>query len=619
MAYPYLYYDEYVIWNYARYGSGDFTSPVSQIEEATERTYGTETVFGSQETPYTYPAETLSDGGIVLESSPFSIEAEYYVAGVYNGLTTDPNTTYTIVGQFDDTGWFQGCGTTQGNYWALEFVSTPTGETYYRYVIYDQDDGIILELIGEIILDLADVDSNYYQANNSTDVDTIAVSTDGETFKLFINGILVDTAILTETFDTPSGSLVVNGQSGYIPVNLPTGLAQVYNLVFTDEDRYSADYSLDPPYWYPGGIAIGVNLHTWIMVGAPGDIWHTKFSFKPRVAVTIDIPPYITDTSFNFAPRVHGSIAYLGEIIADFFPDRTWKIPMLTFEAEGWDTISGTLNITLPMQTFTPTGRIDETGIMGITLPTLVMGFSGDENVIGTLSSDVPILRFSGTGAIDEFGTLSFTLPSLTIELSSDGGYGEVGDLDITLPAMRFSGDGADIITGAMDIDIPMINILFTATPTAYLNMVMNIFNKAMTLYTNYNYNSLCQFKGVPLGATKTKIYNLNYGDDDDGAIIDWNFQIGFLDLEQKYKKKLRHAWMSYKSNGDLIMTVVLPDGTEYEYELEGIYEDETGMRCKFGKGIRSKYIAIDVKNVEGSTLELDSMMLYFEKVNVPR
>jgi hypothetical protein len=103
------------------------------------------------------------------------------------------------------------------------------------------------------------------------------------------------------------------------------------------------------------------------------------------------------------------------------------------------------------------------------------------------------------------------------------------------------------------------------------------------------------------------------------GALIDWNFRTGYLDLEQKAKKKLKQAWLSYKTNGDLILTVVQPDGESFEYHLEGIDTTEAGVRVKFGKGLRSKYVALDVKNLDGSTITLDAIKLVLEKTSKPR
>ena len=42
-------------------------------------------------------------------------------------------------------------------------------------------------------------------------------------------------------------------------------------------------------------------------------------------------------------------------------------------------------------------------------------------------------------------------------------------------------------------------------------------------------------------------------------------------------------------------------------------------MADRFGKGIRSKYLALDIKSVDGSTLTLDALRLHLDKINKER
>jgi hypothetical protein len=52
---------------------------------------------------------------------------------------------------------------------------------------------------------------------------------------------------------------------------------------------------------------------------------------------------------------------------------------------------------------------------------------------------------------------------------------------------------------------------------------------------------------------------------------------------------------------------------------LDEVYEEETGLRLKFGKGIRSKYVAIDVRNTDGSDITLDAMKIMMDKAGPAR
>ena len=98
--------------------------------------------------------------------------------------------------------------------------------------------------------------------------------------------------------------------------------------------------------------------------------------------------------------------------------------------------------------------------------------------------------------------------------------------------------------------------------------------------------------------------------------MIEWNWKTGYLDLEQIQKKKLVEAWLSYKTDGDIKFTVMQPNGEEYEYILQGIDPTETGLRLKFGRGIRTKYVALNVSNIDGSSIDLDELKLHLANSN---
>jgi hypothetical protein len=307
----------------------------------------------------------------------------------------------------------------------------------------------------------------------------------------------------------------------------------------------------------------------------------------------------VYDTQIDFYPLQVESMG-----ISDIFdaeqnyyePGLFVTLPGLTFEATGQDGAVGTLNISIPALIFSSQGSDPPRGTINVTLPPLFAGLNGQINEQGTLTVTLPALLFSGTEIAGTTGVLSVSLPALEIDFS--------GNLSAE---------------GTLTVSIPMFKMASDVLPDSYLNMVLNIRNAALTLYDNYDFNSLCRFNGKHFGATKTGIFDLDTGDLDGDDIIDWNFRTGFLDMEQKTTKKLRQAWLSYKSSGNIMLTVIQPDGTEYEYTLEGIENDDTGLRVKFGRGLASKYVALDIKGVDGSTITLDTLRLTLDKLSSMR
>ncbi len=323
----------------------------------------------------------------------------------------------------------------------------------------------------------------------------------------------------------------------------------------------------------------------------------------------------------NITAQVH-SLAVTGAITVTLHNTRPADWPD-TGDVSAWEIHSEQfvsapgLNVTIPALSFHGTGQDSASGILSVTLPSLMAELSGSDTTLGTLDLVLPKILFSGRGILSAAGILNVGIPPLKISLATVPGV--AGTLAVTIPALEWSASGNLSAEGVLAVTIPLLRVSFNTLADSYLNMVMNIQNFGLTTYDNYDFNSLCRFNGVNLGATAAGIFNLDSGLTDNGTLLDWNIRTPFLDLHQKVKKGISAAWLSYKSDGDLIMTVILPDATEYEYPVTGLDETEEGVRVKFGKGIRSKYLALDLRNDGGSSLSLDTWKLLFEKTDKAR
>lgn len=362
---------------------------------------------------------------------------------------------------------------------------------------------------------------------------------------------------------------------------------------------------------------------------------------------SLTIPLEISGTMTEWVPKQINAVMDFGALLS--LGDAIPLFSIYPYNVYVYPVIEGELSVNIPTHSLSPVneytdrswGHVSCIGEMPIIEPKM---FELDADVIiseiGEIDNPLPKFSFSSTGNITCIGDLLLNLPKLTLEMES--AIHEVGELSVNLPMIHASSSRIDYITkmtfneslpfmrftatghvsseGTIAIDIPLLQLLsFYEDQDSFLSMVMNVQNKALTLFTNYKFNSMCYFNGKNFGAKATAIYELT-GDTDDGTLIEWNFRTGYLDLEQKVKKKLKQAWFSYKSNGDLIVTVVQPDGQEYEYDLESYEVTEDGVRVKFGKGIRSKYVALDVKNSDqGGTIVLDVLRLHLDKAGPAR
>lgn len=301
-----------------------------------------------------------------------------------------------------------------------------------------------------------------------------------------------------------------------------------------------------------------------------------------------------------------------GGIYADEEGHLYIPVPMISIRFDGIVDTQGALHFQLPMlQDVQFSGYTSTEGILNINIPQYLIKFTGQQEITGVLNILLPRREFVASGVINENGALEVTIPMVSFAASAEPET--EGVFAVGIPMVRVHMDGYSSVEGDLEITIPMIlfHMEQSAEADDYLTMVMNIRNKALTVFDNYNFNSMCAFGGKHFGATDSAIFDLDTGSNDNGALINWNIRTGYLDLEQKRKKKLVQAWTSYKTDGNIKFTLVQPDGEEYEYILEGIGITETGLRVKFGRGIRTKYVALDIKNIDGSSINLDELKLH--------
>jgi hypothetical protein len=335
-------------------------------------------------------------------------------------------------------------------------------------------------------------------------------------------------------------------------------------------------------------------------------------------------------STFSIVPSITGTLQTTAVINA--------AVSILpSFTATMWNghILSGTVQI-VPAMAAT-VGVVYEIEGLDFSLPTVTLDLEGVFSELGELDPAFSPLEVILEGVVDELGELDIVLPEIVAEF--DTVVAEVGDLDlalpkiqflltaveepvaefdITLPALRFDFSGMISEQGVLDFTLPVLAIDLVVAGT-YVNMVMNLRNQALTEFEEYPFNSMCRFGTQHLATDGGRIYDLDGGKYDDGVQVDWSFRTGFLDLERQTKKKLRQAWIGMKTDGQLVVTVVQPDGTEYVYAAEAFETTETGVRVKFGKGIRSKYLALDFASEGGSTLELDAIRLLLDQFELKR
>jgi hypothetical protein len=190
-----------------------------------------------------------------------------------------------------------------------------------------------------------------------------------------------------------------------------------------------------------------------------------------------------------------------------------------------------------------------------------------------------------------------------------------IGSTVISGDAVLLAPDKTMIFLGmGLSLHAPTINI----TDDVRI-IVLNARNFAISEYGAFAFNSMCKFNGKYLYAKADGIYEKG-GDNDNGANIDASYKTGAIDTYTTEVQKLREAFLTFRSNGDIQLFSVGDEENAREYTIAAnpgtaIHE----RRVKFERGIRDRHFNFGISNIDGSTLEVDSAKILSEPIRKRR
>jgi len=136
--------------------------------------------------------------------------------------------------------------------------------------------------------------------------------------------------------------------------------------------------------------------------------------------------------------------------------------------------------------------------------------------------------------------------------------------------------------------------------------LVMNMSHFAVTDYIGYDFNSMAYFNRKFLGGNNQGIFSFG-GNKDNGLNINARAKMPILDSFQDVIKKARDAWLTCRTDGQMMLVVHFEEGDPYE----DIFE-ETGraleLRGKLPKGIKERFMAFEIRNVDGSDFDNNNL-----------
>jgi hypothetical protein len=151
---------------------------------------------------------------------------------------------------------------------------------------------------------------------------------------------------------------------------------------------------------------------------------------------------------------------------------------------------------------------------------------------------------------------------------------------------------------------------------TQFTVTVMNLKNKLVSFYENYNFESVAIFNGVPIGCDPaTGLYVLN-GPDDNGTEIDASILLGDYDFGIDNIKTTPRLYLNYSGDGEAQVSVSIDnDEMDGPYDIPAPHETKLQTRrAKLPIGFRGSHYQYLVENVQGSHLTIQNIELQFKK-----
>lgn len=226
--------------------------------------------------------------------------------------------------------------------------------------------------------------------------------------------------------------------------------------------------------------------------------------------------------------------------------------------------------------------------------PVYVVSASGLTGQVGTAALLIPAHRLLGTGTSGSSITAANTLPVYVLVGTGFAAYSL--DASITLPMWQ--------LDAAMSASIV----------AAYRTWVLNLKKRALTEYTNFNFNSFAPCEGQLFAAGPNGIFNLSEQDLDDTAAIDATIRTGKHNLGTSCVKRVPRIYAILSTAGAMeFRTITAADGRRGYLLTSPQTLEVQQRRVPVGRGPKASHWQFEVLNRAGADFALEGLLLYPE------
>lgn len=248
-------------------------------------------------------------------------------------------------------------------------------------------------------------------------------------------------------------------------------------------------------------------------------------------------------------------------------------------------------------------------------LPSLVVSGSGSAPFTeGVISLPLPVCSGSGDYPLRRgTGRLILPVPIVTGLDSIRGSGSIILPIPVVFPIPPYSGLGQltlpvpDYIGFARSVHVSRI----------YKGITMNLANQAISTHNIYPFNSLAYLRGQLYGANEQGIYRFHEGKGNVGR-IESKIKTGMLDLGEHFIKYLRGVWLTYRSDGNLVLAFATQEdeGDRTEGFPTTIAGNDIHEEYIAGpRGLRGRYYIIELKNLSGADFDIEKISIIIDAI----
>lgn len=235
-------------------------------------------------------------------------------------------------------------------------------------------------------------------------------------------------------------------------------------------------------------------------------------------------------------------------------------------------------------------GSVGYVGTLEIEIQPFGVEGSGKTEILGRGTINLGSVFVSGQGLRESEGVGSVGLRRLIV--SGNGLVGRVGTGSIELPLLEIESAGAAKVIGSAYVEIYPLQVdgfgetevLAPVFKTITLNTRIN----AASEYTNFGYNSVCEFNGMHLVASEEGIFAIA-GDTDNSTKIVSRVKSGISDLDSTEYKRISQFYIHGTMDSGLVLSLTTEDGEERKYQVTQENERVKVLRYLTGRGVYSR------------------------------